>query len=115
LARSRNVVAVQLAMSVTMDSVAAMAQRFGISSPIAPYPSSAIGASVVQPLDLVAAYATIANLGSRVEARFITHVDDASGRTVWPNPITSPQRVLDENVAYILRDMMRDVVERGTA
>lgn len=115
LARSRNVVAVQLAMSVTMDSVAAMAQRFGISSPIAPYPSSAIGASVVQPLDLVAAYATIANLGSRVEARFITHVDDASGRTVWQNPITPPQRVLDENVAYILRDMMRDVVERGTA
>ncbi|MBK8056776.1 MAG: transglycosylase domain-containing protein [Gemmatimonadetes bacterium] len=63
LARSRNPVAVQLAMRVGMDSVIAMARALGISSFIAPYPSSAIGASVVQPLDLVAAYATFANPG----------------------------------------------------
>lgn len=115
LARSRNVVAVQLAMQVSMDSVIGMARRMGITSAIAPYPASAIGASVVQPLDLVAAYATIANLGARVEARFITHVEDAAGRTLWQNPIRPPEPVLDPNVAFIVRDMMRDVVERGTA
>lgn len=115
LARSRNVVAVQLALRTGMDSVIALARDMGITSAIRPYPSSAIGASVIQPLDLVAAYATIANLGARVEARFITHIEDAAGRTVWQNPITPPRRVLDANVAYIVRDMMRDVVERGTA
>jgi penicillin-binding protein 1A len=87
----------------------------GITSPIAPYPSSAIGASVVQPLDLITSYATIANLGARVEARFITHIEDSGGKTVWQNPITPPQRVLDPQVAFIVRDMMREVVERGTA
>lgn len=115
LARSRNVVAVQLALKIGMDSVIGMARRMGITSPITPYPSSAIGASVMQPLDLVAAYATIANLGARVEARFITRIEDAAGRTVWQNPIAPPQRVLDPEVAFIVRDMMRDVVERGTA
>lgn len=115
LALSRNVVAVQLALRLGMDSVIAMARRMGLSSPIAPYPSSAIGASVVQPLDLVAAYAAIANLGARVEPRFITRIDDASGRTVWQNPMAAPQQVMEPHVAFIVRDMMRDVVERGTA
>ncbi len=115
LTRSRNPVAIQLALSLGMDSVSALAHRMGLDSDIAPYPSSAIGASVVQPLDLVAAYATVANLGSRVEPRFITHIEDAAGKTVWQNPIVAPRPVLDPSVAFIVRDMMRDVIERGTA
>jgi penicillin-binding protein 2D len=115
LTRSRNPVAVQIGQRIGMDTIIAMARRMGITAPIAPGPASAIGASVVQPLDLVAAYATIANLGARVEARFITRIEDRSGRTVFQNPITPPQPVLDPNVAFIVRDMMRDVVERGTA
>ena len=115
LARSRNPVAIQMALTLGMDSVAALAHRMGIDSEISPYPSSAIGASVVQPLDLVAAYATIANMGSRVEPRFITHIEDAAGQTVWQNPIVAPRPVVDPAVAFIVRDMFRDVVERGTA
>jgi penicillin-binding protein 1A len=115
LMRSRNPVAIQLALSLGMDTVSALAHRMGLDSDIAPYPSSAIGASVVQPLDLVAAYATVANLGARVEPRFITHIEDAAGQTVWQNPIVAPRPVLDPSVAFVVRDMMRDVVERGTA
>jgi penicillin-binding protein 1A len=115
LARSRNTVAVQLAQRVTMDSVVAMAARLGIDAPIVPYPSSAIGASVVQPLDLVSVYATIANLGLRVEPRFITRVDDREGRAVWQSPPPVAERVLEEPIAFVLRDMMKDVVARGTA
>ena len=115
LARSRNPVAVQLAMRVGMDSVIAMARAFGLSSFIAPYPSSAIGASVVQPLDLVAAYATLANLGRRVEPRFIESIEDRTGKVVWQQRPNVGQQVLDPKVAFIVRDMMRDAVERGTA
>ncbi|MGH7710323.1 MAG: transglycosylase domain-containing protein, partial [Gemmatimonadaceae bacterium] len=79
---SRNPVAVQLGLMLQMDTVIALAQRLGIDSPIAPYPSSAIGASVVQPLDLVAAYATFANLGLRVEPRFVVRVEDAARRVL---------------------------------
>jgi penicillin-binding protein 1A len=108
-------VAIQLALSLGIDSVSALAHRLGLDSDIAPYPSSAIGASVVQPLDLVAAYAAVANLGARVEPRFITHIEDATGQTAWQNPMVPPRTVLDPAVAFIVRDMMRDVVERGTA
>jgi penicillin-binding protein 1A len=115
LARSRNPVAVDLALRIGIDTVASLARSLGIAAPIAPYPSSAIGASVVQPLDLVAAYASFANLGGRVEPRFITRIEDASGRVVWQNRLQVAPGVIDPGVAFIVRDMMRDVVERGTA
>ena len=115
LTRSRNPVAVMLAQQLGMDSVIATARALGITSPISPYPSSAIGASVVQPLDLVAAYATFANLGARVEARFITRIEDAQGKVVWQNRLQTPVPALDPRVAFIVRDMLRDAVDRGTA
>lgn len=115
LTRSRNPVAVQLALSVGMDSVIALARRAGLRAPIAPYPSSALGASVVQPLDFVAAYAAFDNGGVSVDPRFIVRIDDRSGRTVL-TPQGAPMRsAMDPRVAFIVRDMMKDVVERGTA
>ncbi|HJP87233.1 MAG TPA: PBP1A family penicillin-binding protein [Gemmatimonadaceae bacterium] len=115
LAMSRNVVAVQVAMKLGMDSVAQVAYRMGITSPIAPYPSSAIGASVVQPLDLIAAYTTFANLGTPVEPRFIYRIEDRNHQTVFSREVRALAPALDPRATYVVRDMMRDVVERGTA
>ena len=115
LAKSRNVVAVQLGQKLGMDSISSLARRMGLSSKIAPYPSSAIGASVVQPLDLVAAYTTFANLGTPVEPRFIYRVEDRSRKVVLSREVKALAPALDPRVTYVVRDMMRDVVERGTA
>jgi len=115
LARSRNVVAVQLGEKLGMDSISNLARRMGLSSKIAPVPSSAIGASVVQPLDLVAAYTTFANLGTPVEPRFIYRIEDRNRKVVLTREIKALAPALDQRVTYVVRDMMRDVVERGTA
>jgi len=114
LTRSRNPVAVQLALGVGMDSVIALARRSGLGSSIANYPSSALGASTVQPLDFVTAYAVFDNGGNAVEPRFITRIDDRTGRAVYTPPATGSQPALDPRVAFIMRDMLKDVVERGT-
>ena len=115
LAMSRNVVAVQLGMKLGMDSIANLAARMGLNSVIAPYPSSAIGASVVQPLDLVATYTTFANLGTPVEPRFIYRIEDKNRKVVLTREVRALAPALDPRVTYVVRDMMRDVVERGTA
>ncbi len=115
LAHSRNTVAVQLGEQLGIDSIAALAHRMGITTPIADVPSSAIGASAVRPLDLVTAYTTFANLGARAEPRFIRRVEDRAGRVLLAPPRQAPDYVIDPRVAFIVRDMMRDVVERGTA
>jgi 1A family penicillin-binding protein len=115
ITRSRNPVAVQLWMKLGADSVIALARRFGISSPISPYPASAIGASAVQPLGFVAAFTGIANLGTAVEPRFVHRVEDRNGRAVWAPDVQALPPAVDPGVAFIVRDMMRDVVDRGTA
>ncbi len=115
LVLSRNPVAVQLGMQVTIDSVAALSKRMGLDATIPPYPSSAIGTASVRPLDMAAAYGAIANGGSAIKPRFVQRVEDRAGRTVWSPRVAPPQYALDTRVAFVLRDMMRDVVERGTA
>jgi penicillin-binding protein 2D len=115
LVQSRNPVAVQLGMQVTIDSVSALAKRMGLDAAIAPYPSSAIGTASVRPLDMATAYGVIANGGALVKPRFVQRVEDRSGRVVWTPRVPAPQYALDNRVAFVLRDMMRDVVERGTA
>ncbi|MDE3215198.1 MAG: PBP1A family penicillin-binding protein [Gemmatimonadota bacterium] len=114
LVESRNSVAIQLGQMVGMDSVAALAHRMGIGTPIDPVPSSAIGASVVRPLDFVTAYSAFATNGLAVTPRLVTRIDDQYGRTVYAPADSTPVRVLDPAVAYIVRDMMKDVTLRGT-
>ncbi|MEO5815209.1 MAG: PBP1A family penicillin-binding protein [Gemmatimonadaceae bacterium] len=114
LIHSRNPVAVQLALRIGFDSMAAIAHRAGMSTPIAEVPASALGASVVRPIDYVAAYAVWANLGNAVEPRIVTRIEDAAGRVVYSQAPSMPQPVIDPRIAFIVRDMMRDAVERGT-
>ena len=114
LVRSRNPVAVQLGMRVGIDSIAALAQRLGIASPIALVPSSAIGASAVRPLELVTAYSAFANLGSVVQPRLITRIDDPTGKPAYSAAVAPLTPVLDPRVAFMIRRMMQDVAERGT-
>ncbi len=114
LARSRNPVAVSLWQREGADSVIALAQRMGISSPIAPFPASAIGASAVRPIELVAAFTAFANYGRAVEPRLVLRVQDPVGRTVWGQATRILAPAMDSAVAYVAVQMMRDAVDRGT-
>ena len=55
-----------------------------------------------------------ANLGSTVEPRIVTRIEDANGRVVLQRGPNVPQSVIDPRIAFIVRDMMRDAAERGT-
>ncbi|HRQ79282.1 MAG TPA: PBP1A family penicillin-binding protein [Gemmatimonadaceae bacterium] len=114
LARSRNPVAVMLWQREGADSVIALAQRMGISSPIAPFPASAIGASALRPIELVSAFTAFANYGRAAEPRLVLRVQDAAGRTLWGQGTQLREAAMDSAVAYVAVQMMRDAVDRGT-
>lgn len=114
LVKSRNTVSVQVGLLIGMDSVSALAARVGLETPIAPFPSSALGASGVNPLDFVAAYTAFANLGQVVEPRLIARIEDVNGRVVYTTPPPVTRQVLDPRVAFIVRDVLREAAERGT-
>src|SRR5687768_11496920 len=114
LYESRNLVAIRVGMQVGENNVVDMARRFGITTPIPPYPSIHIGSAEVYPLELIAGYTTFANLGTRTKPNAILRVEDSEGNILWQTkPDSVP--VLTSSEAWIMVDMLKDVVLRGTA
>ncbi len=114
LYQSRNIPAIRLGMELGESNVIEMARRFGLTTPIPPYPSIHIGSADVYPIEMVAAYTTFATLGERVAPNPIVRVENAAGDVLWePIPLRYP--VLSRDEAWIMVDMMKDVVRRGSA
>ena len=113
LTQSINTVAIQLGMRVGLDTLGAVARKFGITSPVPPYPSAVLGAGVVRPLEMVGAYTAFANQGVRVEPFLVRRVADRSGKVLFDH---TPKgfRILSPNVAFLMTDLMKDAAERGT-
>lgn len=111
---STNIVAVKLAQEVGLETVAQYAQRMGLRTNVPRLPSVAIGSADVIALDMTQVYATIANLGQRVQPRSIVRIEDDQGRLLWESR-PERQAVLDSMSTYIMVDMMRDVVDNGSA
>ena len=114
LYESRNVPTVRLGMELGEQTVIDMGRKLGLSTPIPPYPSIHIGAADVYPIEMVAAYSAFATLGMQARAMGITRVENAQGEVLWaPESIRVP--VLSPEEAWLMVDMMKDVVRKGTA
>ncbi|MFI5309964.1 MAG: penicillin-binding protein 1A [Gemmatimonadales bacterium] len=111
---SRNMIAIRVGMEVGEQSVVEMAKRFGITTPVPPYPSIHIGSADVYPLEMVAAYAVFANLGWRVSPMPILRVETEKGEVLW-KPEPTIEQVLSREEAWLMVDMMKDVIRKGTA
>ena len=114
IARSRNIPAVRMMMTLGVPAVVNMARNLGISSPIYPNYSSALGASEVTLLELTRAYSVFPNRGKLVEPIFIERIEDRDGRVLWESR-PSRQQVMNPDNADIMTQLLIGVVERGTA
>ena len=111
---SRNLAAINTGTQVGVGPVISMARKFGITTPIPPYPSMFIGSADVYPIEMIGAYSVFANLGLRTTPHAIVKVQNAQGQTVW-EPQTQREAVLSPEESWIMVSMMKDVVIRGTA
>ncbi|HEX8139379.1 MAG TPA: PBP1A family penicillin-binding protein [Pyrinomonadaceae bacterium] len=114
LAKSMNIPAVHLLQTVGIQTGAQMVRRFGITVPMAPYLPSALGATEVPLNQMVSAYSAFPNKGVRVEPHLVRRVLDRDGNVLeeWER---TTYKVTSEYVALTMVDMMRGVVEAGTA
>jgi len=113
LVHSSNVIAVRLLQQVGLDRVVHTAKAMGVSAPLEPNLTLALGASPVSLLELTGAYAAIANQGVYHAPVGITRVSDREGRiTPWPQ---SPgKQAISPATAEWLQTTMTQVVQRGT-
>ncbi|MGH3442159.1 MAG: transglycosylase domain-containing protein [Nitriliruptorales bacterium] len=112
---SVNAAYVRLARDIGLERVIAAARALGITSPLDPNPATAIGGLRigVSPLEMAAAYGTLSQLGRRVPPTPISRIEDEDGNVVW-RPPTTASLVIDPSVAWVVTEMLVDVVENGT-
>jgi penicillin-binding protein 1A len=117
LARSANAATVRVSQDVGVIRVAALAKRLGISSPLNPVPSLALGSGEVTPFELVTAYAPFANGGWKVTPWMVDSVA-VGGKTAYRGvEAIQPARrtqVIDSITAFLVTSMLRSVVDEGT-
>ncbi len=114
LAHSLNQVTVRLAYErLTSSEIISYAKRMGISSPLAPNLSIALGTSEVTPLELAGAFSTFANNGIWNEPVSILKVEDKHNRLL---SAYKPNRrfAIDSTTNFVMVSMLKDVITRGT-
>jgi penicillin-binding protein 1A len=113
-AQSINTVAVELAARVGFETVADMARRFGITTPIDRRPAMALGASDVTLFEMTQAYSTVANGGMEARPYGITRITAGNGRVLYEREPDSPRVVVAPFVAAKMTELMKAAVETGT-
>ena len=120
LTKSLNLVSVRIMQAIGPYYARDYIRRFGFDpARHPPYLTMALGAGSVTPLQLAAAYGVFANGGFSVNPYLIDKVYDKDGRLLMQS---SPQkaggnapRVIDPRNAWLMTNMMQDVVRYGTA
>lgn len=114
LSKSVNRATVDLVMRLGLDPVVNTASAFGFSTPLKPYPSIALGAFEVVPLELARAYCALAADGVLPNPLSLKDVADENGE-ILERRHTSVQSVTTPGKAFLITSMLRSAVEQGTA
>ncbi len=115
LAESRNAVAIWMTQQIGIDSVIRTARSLGVQTPLQPYPTTALGASEVNLLELATAYRAIAS-GVSAQPHLIRSIVLRSGEVVPAPEHPRLPPVFDTTLALIqegLRGVIR--IPTGTA
>ncbi|WP_242922061.1 penicillin-binding protein 1A [Pontibacter liquoris] len=112
LAESVNSVSAFLVNKLGAETLVATAKRMGITTPLDPTPSLALGTSDVTLFDMVGAYGTFVNSGTWTEPNFITRIEDKHGNVVAE---FEPRKVeaLSEETAYLMEYMLQAAAQPG--
>ncbi len=137
LFKSRNLVSIRLLRAVGIDTAIDYIQDFGFDPQRLPRNLSlSLGTADVTPLEIVTGYATLANGGYKVSPYFIQRIEDQHGNLLFqarpacadcspshdtesgtPTELLSPSapRIMDPRTAYLMYNMLQDVIRQGTA
>lgn len=114
LVASVNTIPAQLAAEVKIETVAELAARLGVATPVKRNLSSALGASETTLLDLTTGYATLAAEGRRASPELFNRIETSRGELVYERPRARGAPVYDAAKAREMIEMMRQVVVAGT-
>jgi penicillin-binding protein 1A len=113
-ARSINTVSAEIGQQLGFATVADMAHRFGITTPISTYPSMVLGTSEVRLIEMTQAFAAIQNKGVAVTPYGIAKVETADGRVLYDHQPPEQRVLVAPWVAAEMTDLLQTAVLSGT-
>ena len=113
-AYSKNTVAAAIGNDIGTSSIANMARRFGITTPINTNPSMVLGTSDVRLLDMTRAFASVNAKGVNVTPFGITKVQTMKGKVLYQSKFDGSRVLVDPWVAAGIIDLMQTAVQAGT-
>lgn len=119
LALSDNLITAQIMKSLGEngpDLVVQFAERVGIDKDQVPrVPSISLGTVELSPFEMASAYSAFVNKGLWIEPTYITRIEDKDGNVIEEFETPKHDQVLDAEKAYTMLQLLKRVVERGTA
>lgn len=105
LAYSDNIYAVKTHLFLGEEMLVNTAKRVGITTPLAPIPSLALGSEEISLLEMMTGYSALANEGYKIDPYFITKVEDINGTILYEHE-SIKESVLNKSIVYILNEML---------
>lgn len=120
LTLSKNLVSIRILQAITPEYAQEHIAKFGFPAKNhPPYLTMALGAGSVTPLQMAEGYSVFANTGFRVHSHFVSRIENDRGKLIAQmEPETAggnAPRTLEARNAFVMTNMMRDVVRFGTA
>src|SRR6059058_5166566 len=112
--RSINTISAKIGSQIGFSTIADMARRFGITTPISTYPSMVLGSSDVRLIDMARAFASVANKGVAVTPYGIRRVVTADGRMLYQREGGEDRVLVAPWVAAEMTDLLQSAVLSGT-
>lgn len=113
LEKSLNSATARIARDVGIKNVRDIAYRLGIQSPLPVFPSLALGAAEVTPLEVAVSFSTLANNGVRPQPLAVKEVVDQRGRVLEKRDIRV-EKVITPQLAFMMNHLLKGVLDRGT-
>lgn len=112
-AYSINTVAAKLGQESGFGTVADMARRFGVTTPINTQPAMVLGTSNVRLIDMTRAFASVGQKGVAVTPYAITRVT-ANGAVIYQHQVDTSRVLVAPYVAAQMTDLLQTAVNTGT-
>jgi penicillin-binding protein 1A len=118
LVRSLNIPAAKVFARLTPETGLEYAQKMGITTihPDDYNLAASLGGLTwgTTAFDMAQAYCVLANEGKKVDLHTVKSIEDRNGRVLYENSAQA-EAVISPQTAYLVTDMLKDVVQRGTA
>jgi len=113
LTKSNNWISARLIDQLSPGAFVRQLRNFGISSPLDPNYTLALGTADISLKEMVGAYSAFSNKGMRVDPILVTAIADNEGNII-SEFVPKHTEALSEKAYYRMLDMLQSVVNHGT-